>query len=175
MKKYFLPKPDPEAFPETFSNISKKFPEILLGHYPNLRNFKFHLKSLILEKVSGNSLESFPKVCLYGLRLLPNRLLVEDSKVLMTWVFIWPKTCVKQLLNLIRNWAESLNWEFFDMYSIQLSNFANKAKNCSFAGWIIFNESYSMNHTNWADFTRPELTSRLGFLSLDLIESNSWK
>ena len=60
------------------------FPEIFLCHYPNLRNFKFHLKSLILEKVSGNSLESFPKVCLYGLRLLPNRLLVEDSKVLMT-------------------------------------------------------------------------------------------
>ena len=63
----------------------------------------------------------------------------------MTWVFIWPKTCVKQLLNLMRNWAESLNWEFFDMYSIQLSNFANKAKNCSFAGWIIFNESKSMS------------------------------
>ena len=94
-------------------------------------------------------------------------MLVEDSKVLMTWVFIWPKTCVKQLLNLIRNWAESLNWEFFDMYSIQLSNFANKAKNCSFAGWIIFNESNCMNHTvcfnsvfysfYWDDFTKPGL------------------
>ena len=47
MKKYFFPKTghDSEAFPETFSNIWKKFPEILLGHYPNLRNFKFHLKS----------------------------------------------------------------------------------------------------------------------------------
>ena len=47
MKKYFFPKTghDSEAFPETFSNIRKKFPEILLGHYPNLRNFKFHLKS----------------------------------------------------------------------------------------------------------------------------------
>ena len=27
------------------ANIWKKFWEILLGHYPNLRNFKFHLKS----------------------------------------------------------------------------------------------------------------------------------
>ena len=48
MKKYFFPKTghDSEAFPETFSNIwLKTFPEILLGHYPNLRNFKFHLKS----------------------------------------------------------------------------------------------------------------------------------
>ena len=47
MKKYFFPKTghDSEAFPETFSNIWKKFPETLLGHYPNLRNFKFHLKS----------------------------------------------------------------------------------------------------------------------------------
>ena len=34
-----------QDFPETISNIWKKFPEILLGHYPNLRNFKFHLKS----------------------------------------------------------------------------------------------------------------------------------
>ena len=62
MKKYFFPKTghDSEAFPETFSNIWKKFPEILLGHYPNLRNFKFHLKSLILEKVSGKAPGSLP-------------------------------------------------------------------------------------------------------------------
>ena len=61
MKKYFFPKTghDSKAFPETFSNIWKKFPEILLGHYPNLRNFKFYLKSYILEKVSGKSPESF--------------------------------------------------------------------------------------------------------------------
>ena len=59
MKKYFFPKTghDSEAFPETFSNVWKKFPDILLCHYPNLRNFKFHLKSLILEKVSGKSSE----------------------------------------------------------------------------------------------------------------------
>ena len=37
------------------------FPEIFLCHYPNLRNFKFHLKSLILEKVSGKYPESFPE------------------------------------------------------------------------------------------------------------------
>ena len=64
MKKYFFPKTghDSEAFPETFSNIWKKFPEILLGHYPNLRKFKFHFKSQILENVSGKSPESFPKI-----------------------------------------------------------------------------------------------------------------
>ena len=64
MKKYFFPKTghDSEAFPETFSNIWKKFPEILLGHYPNLRNFKYHLKSQILEKVSRKSPESCPKI-----------------------------------------------------------------------------------------------------------------
>ena len=47
MKKYFFPKTghDSEAFPETFSNIWKKFPETLLGHYPNLRKVKFHFKS----------------------------------------------------------------------------------------------------------------------------------
>ena len=35
MKKYF----------KGVSRYWKKFPEIPLGHYPNLRNFKFHLKS----------------------------------------------------------------------------------------------------------------------------------
>ena len=39
----------------------KKFPEILMGHYPTLRNFKFYLKSKILEKGSGKSPESFPE------------------------------------------------------------------------------------------------------------------
>ena len=38
----------------------KKFPEIPLGDSPDLRNFKFQLKSSILEKVSGKSPESVP-------------------------------------------------------------------------------------------------------------------
>ena len=46
--------------PIYIKNIWKKFPEILLGHYPNLRNFKFYLKSWILEKVSGKSPETLP-------------------------------------------------------------------------------------------------------------------
>ena len=43
---------DSGNFPETFSNIWKKFPEILLGHYPNLRNFKFHLKFIVTSQYS---------------------------------------------------------------------------------------------------------------------------
>ena len=42
-------------------HVWKLFPEILLCHYPNLRNFKFHIKSLIWEKVSGKSPESCPE------------------------------------------------------------------------------------------------------------------
>ena len=59
MKKYFFPKTghDSEAFPETFSNIWKKFPEILLGHSPNvcLYGFKpeirWDLKNAYVRKV----------------------------------------------------------------------------------------------------------------------------
>ena len=39
----------------------KLFPISGLVHYPNLRNLKFHLKFLILEKVSGKSPESLPE------------------------------------------------------------------------------------------------------------------
>ena len=64
MKKYFVPKTghDSEAFPENFSNIWKKFPKILMGHYPNLRNFKFYLNHRFWKKFPVNRLspESSP-------------------------------------------------------------------------------------------------------------------
>jgi len=44
----------------------KNFPEIPLSHSPDLRNFEFYLKSSILEKLSGKSPESFPKIVKIG-------------------------------------------------------------------------------------------------------------
>ena len=42
--------------------VWKNFPEILLSHDPKIVNFNLYLKSCILEKISKNSPESWPKI-----------------------------------------------------------------------------------------------------------------